>query len=70
MVSAAVNFATEKAYVSIDDTTTAPADLCEAVAGIGGSASEVGPEQVPAEERSDHWAVRASVRPGCCRSQP
>ncbi len=62
VVSAAVNFATSKAYVSFDGATTAPDELCEAVAAVGYSAAGVtGKGDAGAEEHSEHWSARAGV---------
>jgi len=61
VVSAAVNFATAKAYVAYDGAATDSVQLCAAVGSAGYSASEVADDRRILPERSDHWPLRAAV---------
>src|SRR5579863_3653914 len=62
VVSAAVNFATTRAYVAYDPSVVAQAALCDAVAGAGYSASTLTEDdRHETTEASDHWASRAAV---------
>jgi heavy metal translocating P-type ATPase len=61
VVSAAVNLATNKAFVAFDDTAVGTDRLCEAVAGIGYSATPVeGGTSAGAPEHTEHWFSRAA----------
>jgi copper-transporting P-type ATPase V len=60
VVSASVNFATNRAFVSYDPERSNVADLCTVVQGIGYSASKLDPSASPKPERDDsHWTQRA-----------
>jgi heavy metal translocating P-type ATPase len=60
-VSAAVNLATNKAFVAYDDASVGTDRLCEAVAGIGYTASPVEAGASPgAPEHTEHWLGRAA----------
>jgi copper-transporting P-type ATPase V len=62
VVSASVNYATHRAFVSYDAESANVADLCTAVKGIGYSASKVDGPEGPRPERDDtHWLQRAIV---------
>ncbi|MGA2208210.1 MAG: cation-translocating P-type ATPase [Acidimicrobiales bacterium] len=61
VVSAAVNLATNKAFVAYDDASVGTDRLCEAVAGIGYTASPVEAGASPgAPEHTEHWLGRAA----------
>jgi heavy metal translocating P-type ATPase len=61
VVSAAVNLATNKAFVAFDDTAVGTDRLCETVAGIGYSATPVEAGAAPgAPEHTEHWLARAT----------
>jgi copper-transporting P-type ATPase V len=60
--SAAVNFATTRAFVAYDPAQVGTENLLDAVAGAGYSASPISegdPQHV--DEDTDHWAVRATI---------
>ncbi len=59
--SAAVNFATTRAYVAYDPSVVEQDALCDAVAGAGYSASPLTDDHRSEAGPSDHWAGRAAV---------
>ena len=62
VVSAAVNFATTRAYVAFDSSAVEESALCDAVARAGYSASPLTDDhRGETTESSDHWASRAAV---------
>jgi copper-transporting P-type ATPase V len=63
VASAAVNFATGRAYVAFDPQVAEVEDLCRVVADAGYSAQPLGDgAEAPGETaRSDHWGLRALV---------
>ena len=62
VLSASVNLATNRAFVTYDADLTDPADLCGAVDAIGYSASETTHDSVPtATGDPDHFALRAAI---------
>ena len=62
VVSASVNLATERAYVSYDPGRLNPDDLCRAVKNIGYGASPPPPDRAGLPVgRSDHWTLRAAL---------
>jgi heavy metal translocating P-type ATPase len=62
VISASVNLATDRAFVTYDATGTGPAALCAAVSAVGYSASEaLDTETVAAAGDPDHWALRAAL---------
>ncbi len=61
MRSAAVNFATTRAYVAYDPSVVEQDALCDAVAGAGYSASPLTDDHRSEAGPSDHWAGRAAV---------
>jgi heavy metal translocating P-type ATPase len=62
VLSASVNLATNRAFVTYDTTVIGPTDLCATVDGIGYSASVLDRETAgePASH-SDHWELRAAI---------
>jgi heavy metal translocating P-type ATPase len=62
VVSASVNLATNRAFVSYDPAETDPEALCSAVAGAGYSAAPADDAHRSSEtERSEHWGLRAGI---------
>jgi heavy metal translocating P-type ATPase len=61
VASAAVNLATERAFVTFDESVVGLDDLRDAVASIGYSAEEVGASSSAAGVRSDHWVARSAI---------
>src|ERR1700722_4206153 len=62
VVSAAVNFATTRAFVAYDPTLVGTEALLDAVADAGYSASPLSDgDSGPVEEDTDHWALRATI---------
>lgn len=62
VISAAVNLATERAYVTYDDSDAEDADLLRAVEKAGYSASVLdSDDQQLQKEPSEHWASRAVI---------
>ena len=62
VVSAAVNFATTRAFVAYDSSVVEQGALCDAVARAGYSASPLTDDhRRQTTEPSDHWASRAAV---------
>lgn len=60
VVSAAVNLATNRAFVAYDATTVGREELCDAVAAAGYSAAQAELDGAGrATEHSEHWVVRA-----------
>ncbi|MGO8872691.1 MAG: heavy metal translocating P-type ATPase [Acidimicrobiales bacterium] len=62
VASAAVNLATNQAFVSYDPTEVTTEDLCRAVADVGYTASpidEARPEEH--DQDPDHWSLRAAI---------
>ncbi|MGO9342858.1 MAG: heavy metal translocating P-type ATPase [Acidimicrobiales bacterium] len=59
--SAAVNFATTRAYVAYDPSLIEQDALCDAVADAGYSASPLTDDHRTETEHSDHWATRAAI---------
>jgi heavy metal translocating P-type ATPase len=62
VLSASVNLATNRAFVTFDADLTAPQDLCAAVKAVGYGASESveGPTPTGAVDH-DHWSLRAAI---------
>jgi heavy metal translocating P-type ATPase len=61
VVSAAVNLATNKAWVAYDGDAVSVDDLCSTVASIGYEAAEALPSAGPEAVRSDRWALRSAI---------
>jgi heavy metal translocating P-type ATPase len=62
VLSASVNLATNRAFVTFDPAGIGPAELCAAVDAVGYGASEA-PPQAAAETSKDrdHWVLRAAI---------
>jgi copper-transporting P-type ATPase V len=62
VLSASVNLATNRAFVTYDTTAIGPAELCATVEDVGYSASVLDPEAGgPSKQDSDHWGLRAAI---------
>src|SRR5580658_3633146 len=62
VISASVNLATDRAFVTYDAAGTGPAALCAAVGAVGYGASEALDTETPAAAGDpDHWARRAAL---------
>ena len=62
VLSASVNLATNRAFVTYDAAVTGTADLCDAVTSVGYSASEAGSGPAPTHRIDpDHWVLRAAI---------
>ena len=62
VVSASVNLATNRAFVSYDPSTLAVEDLCQTVTGIGYTAVPItGAGGAPSRTRDDHWPLRTAL---------
>jgi cation transport ATPase len=62
VASAAVNLATNQAFVSYDPAQVTTDDLCRAVADVGYTASTIDEAQPEVRDRDpDHWGLRAAI---------
>lgn len=62
VLSASVNLATNRAFVTFDPSATGPEDLCAAVEGVGYGATEAPALEVAEGARDrDHWLLRAAI---------
>ncbi|HYA67237.1 MAG TPA: cation-translocating P-type ATPase, partial [Acidimicrobiales bacterium] len=62
VLSASVNLATNRAFVTYDASQVEPEELCTRVGSIGYTAHEVTPgTTLRPRDRSDHWAARAAI---------
>ena len=62
VISASVNLATNRAFVTYDTTAISPADLCATVDEVGYSASVLDPEaDTSPKSDGDHWVLRAAI---------
>jgi len=62
VLSASVNLATNRAFVTYDATATGPVDLCAAVDAVGYSAAEAERDETAvAATDPDRWTVRAAI---------
>jgi heavy metal translocating P-type ATPase len=62
VLSASVNLATERAYVSYHTGRIGPGDLCQAVKDIGYGASPPAPDRPGSTSgHTDHWPLRAAL---------
>ncbi len=62
VLSASVNLATNRAFVTYDATEATAADLCAAVDTVGYSASEADADQTPRRHGdTEHWGLRAAI---------
>jgi heavy metal translocating P-type ATPase len=62
VLSASVNLATNRAFVTYDAATTTPVDLCAAVSAVGYSASENDRDATPTERRDpDRFVLRVAI---------
>ncbi len=62
VLSASVNLATNRAFVTYDTAAISPADLCATVDEVGYSASVLDPEADGSPKSDgDHWGLRAAI---------
>jgi len=62
VLSASVNLATNRAFVTYDAGEATPADLCATVGTVGYSASPADVDQTPRPQGdTEHWGLRAAV---------
>jgi heavy metal translocating P-type ATPase len=61
VLSASVNLATNRAFVTFDAQGTGIDELCAAVASVGYRAAEVDAEHQAETGDADHWALRAAI---------
>src|SRR5580658_11017053 len=60
VLSASVNFATQRAFVTFDPATGTPDDLCAAVDAVGYGAVALRPEEEqPEDATGERWLLRA-----------
>jgi heavy metal translocating P-type ATPase len=61
VVSAAVNLATNRAWVAYDSGSVDVDDLCSVVTGIGYTASAADDDTSSETDHSEHWVVRSGI---------